>query len=92
MATANNYRVPGKKMTSRFGMSHRELRAVTKYHAAYYAGHPDYKAKHYESLPKRLAKKCKHPKMRDEGYGGPNSGCIDLHCPHCGFSHHVNLY
>ncbi len=28
----------------------------------------------------------------DAGYGGPESGCVDMHCTRCGYSHHVTLY
>lgn len=28
----------------------------------------------------------------DDSYGGPDSGCVDLHCTRCGFSHYVQLY
>lgn len=28
----------------------------------------------------------------DNGYGGPESGCIDMHCTRCGHGYHVTLY
>lgn len=28
----------------------------------------------------------------DEGYGGPDHGCVDLHCLRCGWSQHTTLY
>lgn len=30
--------------------------------------------------------------LTDEGYAGPDSGCIDLRCSRCGWSHHHTLY
>ena len=49
-----------------------------------------YSGKHCESLSKRLAKKCKHEKMVDDSYGGPESGCMAGHCAK--FSFHHTLY
>lgn len=89
------YKVPGKKMQSRFGMSHRAIRAHDKSAAIFYQGAPKEiydSGKHYNVLSKRLAKKCKHERMVDHGHGGPDGGCIDLHCARCGFSHHHVLY
>lgn len=85
--TSNNYRVSGQKMTSRFGESHKQMRAHAKYVAQHWS-----EGKSPRMLSKRLAKKCTHPRMQDHGYGGPESGCIDLHCPDCGYGHHVTLY
>lgn len=31
-------------------------------------------------------------KIQDNGYGGPDSGCVHLDCLRCGWSHHVTLY
>lgn len=28
----------------------------------------------------------------DNSYGGPESGCIDMHCARCGHSYYVTLY
>ena len=28
----------------------------------------------------------------DEGYAGPDSGCMDHTCERCGLNHHVTLY
>lgn len=28
----------------------------------------------------------------DNSYGGPESGCVDMHCTRCGHGHHVTLY
>lgn len=28
----------------------------------------------------------------DNSYGGPESGCVDVYCARCGYSHHVTLY
>lgn len=83
---ANNHGIPGKKMTSRFGISHRQARAMNR--EFWQPGG----RKHYEMLSKRLAKRCKHPKMVDDSYGGPESGCMAAHCPRCGFSFDHTLY
>lgn len=90
---SEGYKVPGKKMQSRFGLSHRAQRAMWKGFARS-AQQPEHNrmSHHYSMLSKRRAKLCKHPHMRDDGYGGPESGCIDLHCPDCGYSHRVVLY
>lgn len=94
MKTSNNYRVSGKKLNSRFGMSVREDRQMTKIYAKYdqswrggeYAPAPQPK------LSRRKLKTCNHPRMRDYGGGGPESGYIDLRCPDCGYSYHETLY
>lgn len=31
-------------------------------------------------------------KIVDESYGGPETGCVSLHCTRCGFDHHETLY
>lgn len=84
----NNFKMPGTKLTSRFGMSHRQARAAAKYFAPY--AEPGPKGRPFVS--KRLAKKCTHPNMVDDGYGGPESGRMAGHCPRCGFSFHHTLY
>ena len=89
--SSNNYKVAGKKMTSRFYMSHRQARAESKHFAEFYKGHPDY-AKSHRPLSKRLAKKCKHKRWVDAGYGGPEGGCMAGYCKDCGFSMHHTLY
>ncbi|MCY1300615.1 hypothetical protein D9M69_534600 [compost metagenome] len=30
--------------------------------------------------------------IEDHSYGGPESGCVDLQCERCGWSHYVTLY
>lgn len=30
--------------------------------------------------------------LEDDSYGGPESGCVSLHCKRCGWSHHETLY
>lgn len=35
---------------------------------------------------------CGHENMRDESYGGPESGAMCGECPDCGFSYHHTLY
>jgi hypothetical protein len=42
----------------------------------------------------QLRAKCKAlgHNIVDNSYGGPDSGCVDVYCTRCGFSHHVTLY
>jgi hypothetical protein len=91
--SSEGYKVPGAKMRSRFGTSHSQMRSQGRAYmqscAAY--GEP-VKPKPYLQLPKRLAKRCAHTRMVDSSRGGPESGCIELHCPTCGFSFHETLY
>lgn len=84
MKMKNNYKVSGKKMTSRFGWSHKACRLMAKN----IGGGP---APHY-TLSKRLAKKCTHKRWVDDGYGGHDGGCAAGHCKDCGYSYHHTLY
>ena len=85
------YKVSGQKMGSRFGLSHRQGRAISKEMAP--ANNAQYGApKPYAAMKRRHAKVCKHPRLRDEGYGNPETGCIDLFCPDCGYHYHQVLY
>lgn len=54
----------------------------------------DMHARYEELLGRTLARKCATEGHRivDNSYGGPDSGCIDLECRRCGWSHHVTLY
>ena len=89
----NNYKVASSKMTSRFGMSNKDIRAESKYFATYYGDMPsEGGSRRLKYATKRLAKKCPHKLMIDRGHGGPNGGCIDLLCKDCGYRHHVSLY
>lgn len=89
----NNYKVPGKKMTSRFGLSHSALREMNKREYEWISGEElERRNPSAPVMSKRLAKKCKHPRMIDEGYGGPEGGCMAGHCPDCGYSFSHRLY
>lgn len=89
---SNNYKVPGTKLTSRFGMSHKQLRAEGRYVAEFYKGHPDLGSHRLKYNTKRLAKKCTHKRWADDSYGGPESGAMAGHCKDCGYSFHHTLY
>lgn len=84
---ANNYRVPGTKMTSRFGFSNRQAREMVK--AFPYAGEPSRRLKY---APRRLVKKCRHIHWVNEDHGGPESGYISGRCKDCGTSFYHQLY
>jgi hypothetical protein len=86
---ANNYKVSGKKLTSRFGMSHSQTKATTKWMDG---GEPRQPGDRKYPLSKRLAKKCKHKRWIDEGYGGPESGGEGGHCRDCGYGFFIRLY
>jgi hypothetical protein len=94
--SSNNYKVPGTKMTSRFDWSHRQMRDHARYVATHWYGDSNgpvpKRSKPYAILSKRRAKKCKHPKMVDDSYGTPESGCVAGHCLRCGWSFHHTLY
>ncbi len=81
------YKVSGKKMESRFGMSHKAMRAMNKYMAPFQEPGP-----RNHGLSKRLAKKCQHENMVDDSYGGPESGCVAAHCTRCGYSFRHIMY
>jgi hypothetical protein len=76
---ANNYKVPGTKMTSRFGYSHRETRIMNKLFG-------DPRDLGQIPMSKRLMKKCKHKRWIDDGYGNTESGGDGGHCKDCGYS------
>ena len=40
---------------------------------------------------KRTCAKIGH-RIVDSSYGGPESGCVDLHCTRCGYHYNVTLY
>lgn len=84
----NNYKVPGTKMTSRFGMSHRELRSAFKMAATF--GPPREHTIHY--IPLRIMRTCKHDHMVDTSHGGPEGGNVSGHCAKCGWSFNTQLY
>lgn len=88
--SSNNYKVAGKKMTSRFYMSNRELRGMAKAEAQF--SQPSESTRRLKYSTRRLAKKCKHLHWVDTGYGGPDSGAMEGHCKDCGFSMHEVLY
>lgn len=90
MKIANNYRVPGKKMTSRFGMSHREMRRMAKHFVSKFG--PEQPEPRLKYNTKRLAKKCPHKAWEDESWAGPESGGMGGRCRHCGYSFHHTLY
>jgi hypothetical protein len=93
MNTANNYRVPGKKMTSRFFMSHKAMRAEAKFHAEFYKGAPpEYGGDRLKYTTKRLQKKCQHKRWVDTGHGGPEGGHDSGHCRDCGWAFHHVMY
>lgn len=90
----NNYRVPGAKMTSRYGVSHAETRAHRKAENEFCKGHPDYK-EGPAPIPRMNARaraKCEHKRMIGTGWGGPDSGGDGGYCPDCGYSWEVTFY
>ena len=91
METNNGYKVPGAKMTSRFGLSHSANRAGNKFQAMH-CDPEQLKGSRLKYATKRLAKKCKHKRLVDESYGGPESGCVSLYCKDCGWCSHTTLY
>jgi len=44
-----------------------------------------------QAIGKRKCAKVGH-KLEDNSYGGPETGCVSLHCNRCGYSYHVTLY
>lgn len=88
--SSNNYKVAGKKMTSRFYMSHRELRGLAKAEGRFQP--PSESSRPLKYGTKRLAKKCKHLRWVDTGHAGPDSGAMAGYCKDCGFSMHHTLY
>ena len=82
----NNYKVSGKKLTSRFGFSHAAYRAITKA----VEGEPRRPGDRKYPLSRRLVKKCKHRHWIDTSWTGPESGGDGGYCRDCGYSfHHV---
>jgi hypothetical protein len=91
----NGYKVSGAKISSRFYFSNKATREYTKLDNAYeqqYYRDGVYKANPQPKLSARQKKSCTHPHMVDDGYGGPDSGCMAGHCPRCGYSFHHTLY
>lgn len=91
METNNGYKVPGAKMTSRFGESHAQRRAGDKYMARF-TDPEQFAGGKLRFSTKRLAKKCKHKRLVDKSYGGPDSGYVSLYCKDCGWCSHTTLY
>ena len=87
----HNYRVAGKKMESRFGLSHKDARALAKSEAMFYQQCPAAQ-RTLKYATKRLAKKCMHLHMIDTSHGGPESGTMSGFCKDCGWSYRHALY
>jgi hypothetical protein len=91
MKTQNNYRVPGTKMTSRFGYSHNHQRAESRHLSKLGSFGPETGRRY---TPLRRLKTCQHPAKywQDESWGGPESGGEAGHCKFCGWSFRHVMY
>lgn len=91
MKTSNGYKVSGEKMTSRFGMSHKQNRDMNAGWAKMMGDGPA-PQRSLKYSTKRLQKKCQHKRMIGDGWAGPDSGGEGFTCKDCGYSWSCTYY
>ena len=89
---SNGYKVPGQKMTSRFGLSNKGKKLEQKAESIYWASVRREPGSSKHHAPLRVLKTCQHKKWVDTSWGGPESGGMSGHCKICGYSFRHTMY